>query len=220
MRTFTITTTVTPTLALIAWLLVPPTAHGFYNSSTGRWLSRDPVGEQGGLNPYAFVANDPPDYIDTDGRFTGTKCLTCGQWYQGWHDCGSKSQPPIDCSAYSALGGVSCKDCSGKTKKDSYPQQAQTFCEGFKKLYTGSAQQGQAACVAQCLIGEEKKCQSKYPTCNHRNCCRLLAHFKCYAKCFFWIPAKGMPPGAWDFGFNELVPACEAVLGEVPPPPY
>ena len=40
----------------------------FYNPSTGRWLSRDPLGEWGGLNLYGFVVSDSLDYFDTDGR--------------------------------------------------------------------------------------------------------------------------------------------------------
>jgi RHS repeat-associated protein len=67
----------------------------YYDPLTGRWPSRDPIGEKGGVNLYGFVRNDAIDYIDTDGRFTGTKCRTCGQWYQGWHQClGEKSKKP------------------------------------------------------------------------------------------------------------------------------
>ncbi len=60
----------------------------YYNPNTGRWPNRDPLGEKGfetalrtkrcflcktaelleGPNLYAFVANDPLDYVDTDGR--------------------------------------------------------------------------------------------------------------------------------------------------------
>ena len=68
----------------------------YYNPTTGRWLSRDPIGEQGGNNLYNFAANDPLDYIDTDGRFTGTKCSVCGQWYQGYHKCPRLPPPPHD----------------------------------------------------------------------------------------------------------------------------
>ena len=31
-------------------------ASAFYNPQTGRWLNRDPMGEEGGLNLYIFVA--------------------------------------------------------------------------------------------------------------------------------------------------------------------
>jgi hypothetical protein len=35
---------------------------------TGRWLSRDPMQERGGINLYGFVLNSPMSYIDSDGR--------------------------------------------------------------------------------------------------------------------------------------------------------
>jgi RHS repeat-associated protein len=39
-----------------------------YNPSSGRWLSRDAVGEEGGLNLYAFVANGPISHCDSLGH--------------------------------------------------------------------------------------------------------------------------------------------------------
>ncbi len=36
----------------------------YYNPSTGRWLSRDPIDEIGGLNTYAFVSNIPIGAVD------------------------------------------------------------------------------------------------------------------------------------------------------------
>lgn len=39
---------------------------------TGRWLSRDPIEEQGGLNVYGFVGNDSPNRIDPRGLFCWT----------------------------------------------------------------------------------------------------------------------------------------------------
>jgi RHS repeat-associated protein len=38
-----------------------------YDPSIARWLSRDPIGEQGGLNLYAYVGNEPTGYIDPKG---------------------------------------------------------------------------------------------------------------------------------------------------------
>ena len=42
--------------------------HRYYDTITGRWLNRDPIGERGGTNLYALVANRPTTAVDTDGR--------------------------------------------------------------------------------------------------------------------------------------------------------
>jgi len=44
----------------------------YYNTSTGRWLIRDPLEEEGGLNPYGFVGNNPLDESDDLGL-----CISC-----------------------------------------------------------------------------------------------------------------------------------------------
>jgi RHS repeat-associated protein len=41
--------------------------HRYYSTSAGRWLSRDPIGERGGLNLYGFVGNSPQNSIDPLG---------------------------------------------------------------------------------------------------------------------------------------------------------
>jgi hypothetical protein len=43
-------------------------ALAFYNPSTGRWLSRDPIGEKGGRNRYGFVQNAPLSFVDAVGK--------------------------------------------------------------------------------------------------------------------------------------------------------
>ena len=40
----------------------------YYNADTGRWLSRDPIGEKGGLNLYGFVGNDGLNSVDLLGN--------------------------------------------------------------------------------------------------------------------------------------------------------
>jgi RHS repeat-associated protein len=40
----------------------------YYCPATGRWLSRDPIAEQGGLNLYGFVAGNPVNAIDPLGQ--------------------------------------------------------------------------------------------------------------------------------------------------------
>jgi hypothetical protein len=65
------------TLVLTCLLLIPISAHCFYNPSTGRWLSRDPVEEDGGLNLYLFAQNEPVLHADADGRCTCIIKLHC-----------------------------------------------------------------------------------------------------------------------------------------------
>jgi RHS repeat-associated protein len=43
--------------------------HRYYNPSTGRWLSRDPIEEEGGDNLYIFLDNDPVGYVDAVGLY-------------------------------------------------------------------------------------------------------------------------------------------------------
>jgi RHS repeat-associated protein len=40
----------------------------YYNPQIGRFISEDPIGFVGGMNKYAYVANDPTDLNDPSGR--------------------------------------------------------------------------------------------------------------------------------------------------------
>jgi RHS repeat-associated protein len=39
----------------------------YYHPGLGRWLTRDPLGYEGGMNLYEFAAGNPMHYVDTDG---------------------------------------------------------------------------------------------------------------------------------------------------------
>ena len=45
-------------------------AYGFYDPGPQRWLNRDPVGEIGGMNLYAFVSNEPVGTTDDLGLWS------------------------------------------------------------------------------------------------------------------------------------------------------
>jgi RHS repeat-associated protein len=45
-----------------------------YDPNLARWISRDPIGEDGGLNVYDFVQNNPVNYLDPDGSRTFVCC--------------------------------------------------------------------------------------------------------------------------------------------------
>ena len=51
-------------------------AYRFYDSVTGRWPSRDPIEEDGGINLYGFVGNDGLDRVDLLGNIPAVSCLT------------------------------------------------------------------------------------------------------------------------------------------------
>ena len=51
----------------------------YYSPSLGRWISRDPIEEQGGLNLYAFVNNDPVNRVDWLGQWG----IGCGYGVMG-----------------------------------------------------------------------------------------------------------------------------------------
>jgi hypothetical protein len=55
-------------MTLLVLTLLP--AQAFYNPTTGRWLSRDPIGERGGVNLTAFVKNNPATQYDFLGHET------------------------------------------------------------------------------------------------------------------------------------------------------
>jgi len=40
----------------------------YYDPATGRWPSRDPIEEQGGMNMYGFVGNDGISFVDKNGN--------------------------------------------------------------------------------------------------------------------------------------------------------
>jgi len=54
----------------------------YYDPGTGRWVSRDPLGEAGGLNLYQYVYNSPLNYVDPDGLWG----IQFGDFNIGWGD--------------------------------------------------------------------------------------------------------------------------------------
>jgi RHS repeat-associated protein len=56
--------------------------HRYYNPSTGRWNSRDPVEEEGGSNLYSFISNNPISRLDYLGA---SDCTMSGPWSMFFH---------------------------------------------------------------------------------------------------------------------------------------
>jgi uncharacterized protein RhaS with RHS repeats len=78
---------------LLLGVLLGREAQAFYNPSAGRWLNRDPIGEKGGRNLYAFVANRPPNAIDWLGlcKVGEKRNVKCNSHVSDW-----TSNPDLD----------------------------------------------------------------------------------------------------------------------------
>ncbi|MDD4406128.1 MAG: RHS repeat-associated core domain-containing protein [Parabacteroides sp.] len=64
----------------------------YYSPALGRWLSRDPIEEQGGLNLYAFVNNDPVNKVDIGGLASVPKM----RQHLRWNFLGGITEPEVD----------------------------------------------------------------------------------------------------------------------------
>ena len=49
----------------------------YYDPKTGRWPSRDPIEEEGGINLYGFIWNDGTNGVDYLGLDAAVKCNRC-----------------------------------------------------------------------------------------------------------------------------------------------
>ncbi|MEN8215459.1 MAG: RHS repeat-associated core domain-containing protein [Pseudomonadota bacterium] len=71
----------------------------FYVAEIGRWLTRDPIGVEGGVNLYVYVANNPINVIDPLGLYGTESCeywsIVCAD-NGGWYECNlAKSLCPL-----------------------------------------------------------------------------------------------------------------------------
>ena len=74
----------------------------FYDPGLQRWLNRDPIGERGGLNLYAYIGNNPINHYDPLG-------LAIGDWWDArtWFNSGfTESWSDSANSIGQALGGA------------------------------------------------------------------------------------------------------------------
>jgi len=58
-------------LALVHLVFLGSSARAHYDPNIGRWLNRDPIAENGGVNLYGFVGNDgvnSSDYLGLEAK--------------------------------------------------------------------------------------------------------------------------------------------------------
>jgi len=118
-------------------------AHAFYQPIQGRWLSRDPIGEEPDVNLHGFVKNSGPNQVDSLGLMGGVVVTSEEESFHStaeilWRD-GTKQLPSYadwDGSGhgtYSQPGVETSSDCGdtwaslkGRTDVRSLPRKART----------------------------------------------------------------------------------------------
>lgn len=81
----------------------------YYNPQTGRYLTPDPIGIEGGINPYVYVNGDPVNKIDPSGKAPcdcdeKKACEEACKAYGGMEFCGKVHIPILG-----DFGGCKCK---------------------------------------------------------------------------------------------------------------
>jgi RHS repeat-associated protein len=57
---------------------VPYYGYRYYSTEMGRWVSRDPIEELGGINVYGFAENAPTTFVD----YIGQKWWWPSDWFK------------------------------------------------------------------------------------------------------------------------------------------
>ena len=118
----------------------------YYSPELGRFLSRDPIGEEGGLNEYGFVDNDPVNRLDYLGKET-IAVPKCHAYLILGHMIESKPiqwEFPDDC-AFGGVVGCWPKQNNPKNPDNRWPNvpmhNEQMFVGLLKRLFSGVALQ-------------------------------------------------------------------------------
>jgi len=81
----------------------------YYDPVTGRWPSRDPIGERGGLNLYGFLGNDGISRIDVLGGFP---------YFNPGQNPAGVSEPPPPPATTTGMPMNQNLECDGDDKRE------------------------------------------------------------------------------------------------------
>ncbi|MBJ7257663.1 MAG: RHS repeat-associated core domain-containing protein [Akkermansiaceae bacterium] len=173
-------------LALVHLVFLANSAQAHYDPNVGRWLSRDPIMEEGGVNLYGFVGNDSVNHIDNQGleKSPDVKVSNCTIIVFGGHGLvlprdhdGVVNPNSLDgsdlpnnvycppCSAATAIGCNADKVCNinnvipGAPRTEGEPPLNRELPNNFCEQFENAVKEAKAH--AKTICGKEPKCCTK-----------------------------------------------------------
>lgn len=132
------------------------------------WLNRDPIGERGGLNLYAFVGNSTVSQVDVLGLATCSKCPAGKKARVGGGTCGTEYRTTIQdgVPTYNGCGGAGSISVPGGGPLWNFTP----ACNGHDMCY-GTCGASKNSCDAQFFIDMKTICDSYIGLASlHTNC--------------------------------------------------
>jgi RHS repeat-associated protein len=136
--------------------------HRWYDSRDGRWISRDPIKDLGGINYYAYVGNNAINRIDItgfkdcddkpckDAAPLGSSCSQCD-------DYGNERYAGVSLKCFCKCAGDSswsqkvrgCLACEHGRGTNMFKAHVGCYMAGGDGMPTGTI----VGCYAQCFVG-------------------------------------------------------------------
>jgi hypothetical protein len=129
----------------------------YYDPVTGRWPSRDPISERGGLNLYGFVGNDGVNGFDYLGQLDLQKCLQKAREMRPHIDELNDHDSNNHCNA---LKGLIDRFESGSCKQWANNAEIRRMLDEAKDVYGRKC-------------GEKQKQEQEVPLCQNNKCVRI-----------------------------------------------
>jgi RHS repeat-associated protein len=124
-----------------------------YDPVSGRWLSRDPIGENGGLNLYAYVNNDPLNVTDPSGMIpNGFSASAMGVDGCGGGVSGGGAWSIIP--AQLVIPGMGVPPPPGTVATDSLDQSAQALSNAITNAVHGNSLDSQSRTYVYQLVDQ------------------------------------------------------------------